>query len=188
MKVVSTIRRFLRENHGAIAIEFGLVISSLIVILMGCFECSRYILLNQKLDRTATSVADLISQDNAVTTGVLSDTYSAAIAQTQPFDLNGHGRVIITSVYRPDTNPATVQWQCKGGGSYTSASSKVGAKGGNATLPSTLPVDVAENIIVAEVFYDYKPFLFQGIFQPAVFVHTTYMRPRASLLITDPGC
>ena len=185
---VSTIRRFLREDRGAIAIEFGLVISSLIVILMGCFECSRYILLNQKLDRTATSVADLISQANGVTTGVLSDTYAAADAQTLPFDLTGHGRVIITSVYRPDTNPAKVSWQCSGGGSYTTATSKVGAKGANATLPSTLPVDVSENIVIAEVFYDYKPFLFQGIFSPTVFLHSTYMRPRGSLLVTDPGC
>jgi len=188
MKLVSMFRRFLKEDRGAIAIEFGLVISSLIVILMGCFECSRYILLNQKLDRTATSVADLIAQSSGVTTGVLSDTYAAAIAQTQPFDLNGSGRVIITSVYRPDTNAAKVSWQCQGGGSFTSATSKVGAKGADATLPSTLPVDVSENIVVAEVFYNYKPFLFKGIFQPAVFLHTTYMRPRGSLLVTDPGC
>lgn len=190
MKIASTIRRFLGEDRGAIAIEFGLVISSLIVILMGCFECSRYILLNQKLDRTATSVADLISQSSGVTTGVISDTYAAADAQTLPFDLVGHGRVIISSVYRPDTTTTngTVVWQCSGGGSYTTATSKVGTKGANATMPSTLPVDVNENIVVAEVFYDYKPFLFQGIFSPTVFLHTTYMRPRGSLLVTDPGC
>src|SRR5882724_4275409 len=126
MKLTSTIRRFLRENKGAIAIEFGLVISSLIVILMGCFEASRYILLNQKLDRTSSSVADLIAQANGITTGVLSDTYAAADEQSLPFDLSGQGRVIISSVYKPDTNPAKVQWQCKGGGSYTAAKSKIG--------------------------------------------------------------
>src|SRR6185312_6144265 len=112
MKAISTIWRFLREDRGAIAIEFGLVISILIVILMGCFEAGRYILLNQKLDRTSTSVADLIAQANGITTGVLSDTYAAAEEQTQPFDLTGHGRVIISSVYKPDTGSAKVQWQC----------------------------------------------------------------------------
>jgi len=188
MTLISKIRSFLKEDRGAIAIEFGLVISALIVILMGCFECSRYILLNQKLDRTSASVADLISQANGVTASVLSDTYAAADEQTLPFDLQGHGRVIISSVYKPDTNPAKVQWQCKGGGSYTAATSSVGAKGANATMPSTLPVDVSENIIVAEVYYDYKPFLFNGIFKPTVFRHTSFMRPRGSQLITDPGC
>jgi len=188
MKAISTIRRFLNEDRGAIAIEFGLVISALMVILMGCFECSRYILLNQKLDRTSSSVADLIAQANGITAGVLSDTYAAADEQSLPFDLSGHGRVIISSVYKPDTNPAKVQWQCKGGGSYTTATSKIGAKGANATMPTTLPVDVGENIVVAEVFYDYKPFLFPGIFKPAVFRHATFTRPRGSLLVTDPGC
>ncbi|HUL08521.1 MAG TPA: TadE/TadG family type IV pilus assembly protein [Candidatus Acidoferrum sp.] len=188
MTLISKIRSFLGEDRGAIAIEFGLVISILIVILMGCFEASRYILLNQKLDRTSSSVADLISQAENVTTSVLSDTYAAADEQTEPFDLSGHGRVIISSIYKPDTNPATVQWQCKGAGSYTAAASTVGTKGGNATMPSTIPVDVGENIIVAEVYYDYKPFLFQGIFKPTVFRHTSFMRPRGALLTNDPGC
>lgn len=187
MKVVRAIRRFLREDRGAIAIEFGLVISTLIVILMGCFEAGRYILLNQKLDRTSSSVADLISQANGVTTSLLTDVYAAADEQTEPFDLKGHGRVIISSIYKPSSE-ATVVWQCKGAGSYTSATSNVGSKGATATMPTTLPVDVGENIVVAEVFYDYKPFLFQGIFQPAVFRHTTFMRPRGSLLVGDPGC
>src|SRR5262245_1827231 len=162
MKAIATFRRFLRADHGAVAIEFGLVISTLIVILMGCFECGRYILLNQKLDRTSSSVADLIAQANGITTSVLSDTYAAADEQTQPFDLAAHGRVIITSIYKP-ASTADIVWQCKGGGSYTAATSTIGSKGGTATLPTTLPVDVNENIVVAEVFYDYKPFLFDGL-------------------------
>jgi Flp pilus assembly protein TadG len=188
MKAHPLIRRFWRDDYGAVAIEFGLVISTLIVILMGCFEAGRYILLNQKLDRTSTSVADLIAQADNITTAVLSDTYAAADEQTLPFDLAGHGRVVISSVYKPDTTSAKVQWQCSGGGSYTSASSAVGSEGGDADMPSTFSVDVGENVVVAEVFYDYQPFLFEGIFQPSVFRHTSFMRPRGSLLVTDPGC
>jgi Flp pilus assembly protein TadG len=187
MRAIQTIRQFWKADSGSAAIEFGLVISILIVILMGCFEAGRYILLNQKLDRTSSSVSDLIAQADNVTTGVLSDTYAAADEQTLPFDLAGHGRVIISSVYKP-AGTATVVWQCKGGGSYTSATSKIGAKGADATMPSTFSVDIGENVVVAEVFYDYKPFLFEGLFKPSVFRHTTFTRPRGSLLVTDPGC
>jgi hypothetical protein len=81
-----------------------------------------------------------------------------------------------------------VTWQCNGGGAYTTGTSSIGTKGGDATMPTLLPVDVGENIVVAEVLYDYKPFLFQGIFQPTVFRHTSFTRPRGSLLVTDPGC
>jgi Flp pilus assembly protein TadG len=186
MKAFSVIRRFLREDYGAVAIEFGLVISTLIVILMGCFEAGRYILLNQKLDRTSTSVADLIAQADNVTTTVLSDTYAAAEEQTLPFELADHGRVIISSIYKPDTSTAKVQWQCSGAGSYTSASSAIGSEGGDATVPTTFTVDVGENVVVAEVFYDYEPFLFPGLFKPTVFRHASFMRPRGSLLVTDP--
>ena len=188
MKAIPTIRRFWKEESGVAAIEFGLVISILVVILMGCFEAGRYILLNQKLDRTSSSVSDLIAQADNVTTGVLSDTYAAAEEQTLPFDLAGHGRVIVSSVYKPDTSTAKVQWQCKGGGAYTSAASAIGNEGGDALMPSTFSVDIGENVVVAEVFYDYQPFLFEGIFQPAVFRHASFTRPRGSLLVTDPGC
>jgi Flp pilus assembly protein TadG len=188
MRAIQTIRRFWKAESGSAAIEFGLVISILIVILMGCFEAGRYILLNQKLDRTSTSVADLIAQANGITAGVLSDTYAAAGEQTLPFNLADHGRVIISSIYKPDTSTAKVQWQCTGGGSYTSATSHIGSEGGNAAMPTTFTVDVGENVVAAEVFYDYEPFLFEGIFQPAVFRHTSFMRPRGSLLVTDPGC
>jgi hypothetical protein len=94
----------------------------------------------------------------------------------------------VSSIYKPDTSAAVVQWQCSGGGSYTAATSAIGTEGANATVPSTFSVDVGENVVVAEVFYDYRPFLFDGIFQPAILHHASYMRPRGSLLVTDPGC
>ena len=49
-------------------------------------------------------------------------------------------------------------------------------------MPSTFSVDVGENVVVAEVFYDYKPFLFEGLFQRSDLRHTTFTRPRGSLL------
>lgn len=194
MKAIAAIRRFWVQDTGAIAIEFGLVISALIMILTGCFEAGRYILLNQKLDRASSSVADLVSQSNTMTADMLDDIYFAAGQQTLPFDLTGSGRVIVSSVYRSGADPAVVAWQCQGGGAYSSGSSVIGAEGATAAMPNetedeeSLFVGVGENVIVAEVLYDYEPFIFQGIFQPKVFRHSTYTRPRASLLVNDPGC
>ena len=66
--------------------------------------------------------------------------------------------------------------------------STLGTSGDNATMPSTFAVGLGENIIVAEVFYDYQPFLLTGIFEPSVFRHATFTRPRGTLFTTDPGC
>lgn len=186
--LVARIRGFWTADAGAIAAEFGLVISVLIVILMGCYEAGRYILLHQKLDRTSTSVADLIAQASGMSIPILNDTYAAGDEQTLPFDLATHGRIIISSIYRPDTNNPKVVWQCKGGGAFGGATSNIGAKNADASLPANFTVGVGENVVVAEVFYDYQPFLFNGIFQPSVFVHTTFTRPRGTLLTADPGC
>jgi Flp pilus assembly protein TadG len=188
MMVTSSIRRFWTEEVGAVAIEFGLVISALVMILTGCFEAGRYILLHQKLDRASTSVADLVAQSNSMSTAILNDLYVAADRQTLPFDLAARGRVIVSSVYKPTVDAAVIQWQCEGGGAYASANSTLGTSGDNATMPSTFAVGLGENIIVAEVFYDYQPFLLTGIFEPSVFRHATFTRPRGTLFTTDPGC
>jgi len=182
------VRRFLKADTGAIAAEFGLVISMLIVILMGCFEAARFILLHQKLDRASTSVADLTSQADGVSVATINDIYQAALQQTLPFDLAGEGRVIVSSIYRPDTNAPVVQWQCSGAGAFGTATSQIGSEGGNATVPAPFTVEVGENVIAAEVYYDYEPFIFDVVFDPAVFRHVTFTRPRGTLLVTDPGC
>lgn len=186
--LTARLRGFWFADAGAIAAEFGLVISMLIVILMGCYEAGRYILLHQKLDRTSTSVADLVAQAGGMSMAILNDTYAAGDEQTKPFNLATDGRIIVTSVYRPDTNNPKVVWQCKGGGAYAGAVSAIGSKGADASMPANFTVGVGENVIVAEVFYDYHPFLFNGIFQPSVFVHTTFTRPRGNFLTVDPGC
>jgi len=190
MKMIARLRRFWTEDRGAVAVEFGLVISALIVILTGCFEATRYILLHQKLDRASSSVSDLVSQSSFMSAAMLTDIYAAAGEQTRPYDLPANGRVIVSSIYRPntDTTQGVVQWQCAGGGSYSAATSAVGTESGNATMPANFAVGVGENVIVAEVYYDYEPFLIDWIFKPSVFRHATFARPRGSLFLTDPGC
>jgi Flp pilus assembly protein TadG len=188
MNLCARIRGFWRAEGGAIAAEFGLVISVLIVILMGCFEAGRYILLNQKLDRASSSVADLVAQADGMSASILDDIYQAAVQQSLPFGLADNGRVIVSSIYRADTADAVVQWQCQGGGSFAGGASNVGSEGSSAVLPVNFTVGVGENVVVAEVLYDYEPFIFDYIFEPKVFRHSTFTRPRGSLLINDPGC
>lgn len=186
-RLIARGRRFLAAESGAIAAEFGLVISMLIVILMGCYESGRYILLHQKLDRASTSVADLIAQASGMSVSIINDTYAAGVEQTLPFDLAGEGRIIISSVYN-QAGVANVLWQCAGGGAFSSGTSAIGGEGVEAAMPAGFEVALGENVVVAEVLYDYHPFLFNGIFKPSVFRHTTVTRPRGLLLTEDPGC
>jgi TadE-like protein len=182
------ISRFILNQFGVAASEFALLLPILIALLTGCFEVSRFILLRQKLDRASSSVSDLVSQSTGgVTPGALADIFTAADDQTQPFDLRNNGRVIVSSVFRSTTaDPPFVEWQCWGGGSYVAASKVGTSKGGDATMPS-IDMGAGWNVIVAEVYYDYEPFLFRGIFEPQVFYHRSITRPRGGAILGNPG-
>jgi Flp pilus assembly pilin Flp len=181
------IRRFLREERGFAAAEFALLLPILITILMGCFEAGRYILLRQKLDRASSSVADLVSQaTTGLTSAMLDDIYIGADKVVEPFDLAGKGRVIVTSVYREDsTEDPTIKWQCQGGGIY-GAESKIGVEMNDPADMSSIEMGAGWNVIVAEVYYDYEPVLFEGIFDPQVAYHRSFTRPRGPSLLSNP--
>jgi hypothetical protein len=184
------IRRFLRDEGGVAAAEFGLALPILLMILFGCFEAGRLILLHQKLDRASASVADLVTQESSLTSAMMDEFYLAAERQTVPFDLPGAGRVIVSSVFLSDVDdPPEVRWQCEGGGALAGQTSNVGTEGGEAALPATFDLVQGENAIVAEVLYSYEPFLFDGIFEPHVLRHTSYTKPRLEDLLNKPtGC
>jgi Flp pilus assembly pilin Flp len=183
-------RRFLRDDAGVAAAEFGLALPILLLILFGCFEAGRLILLHQKLDRASASVADLVTQESSLTAEMIDEFYLAADRQTMPFDLPGSGHVIISSVFLQDVDDGPqVKWQCDGGGALAGQTSVIGTEDGDATLPNTFSLVLGENAIVAEVIYSYQPFLFDSIFEPHVLRHVSYTKPRLEDLLNEPtGC
>jgi Flp pilus assembly protein TadG len=179
--------RLLGQERGTVIAEFALMLPVLMLILLGCYESARAILLHQKLDRAAASVADLVAQSQTVSLDILADIYTAAEEQTQPFDLAGEGRVIVTSIYRANgALTPTIVWQANSGTGPTVTSS-LGQDGEVPTLPDGFTVDEDENVIVAEVFYDYTAFLYQGLFEEGIVDHRTFARPRGALLTVPPS-
>ena len=158
--------------------ELAIGLPLLVMILLGCFEASRYVLLNQKLARVAASTADLVAQADGITEAQITDLFTAADDGAMPFDLADEGRVIITSVTRPTTAAATVAWQRTSPGTI-SVTSAVGAVGATATLPTGFTLRQGDNVIIAEVFYHYRPvFLGETPFTTTSLYHVSFDRPR----------
>lgn len=187
--MIALLRRFADDRRGVALVELGFAVPVLVAILLGCFEATRYVLLHQKLDRAATSVADLVAQQQAITTAQMCDLFNAASQVMEPYDLAANGRVVVSSVYRPDLPAATVAWQQQSAGSVA-VTSQVGVDGATATLPSPLTVQTGQNVIVAEAFYDYTPYFLSNLFKPTRLYHSAFNRPRISNLtvITGAGC
>lgn len=153
----------------------------LVLITLGGIEASRYVLLNQKLDRVAASTSDLVAQAETISATDISNLYEAAKFVIRPFSLAEQGVVIVSSVSATGSQPPKVNWQHKGGGTLNAASA-IGAPGGNASLPPGFTVVAGDNVIIAEVFYDYEPWPISGVTSNKRLYHLALFRPRFGVL------
>ena len=171
-------------RRGAILVEMAFAVPILLVMILGCFDTGRYILLHQKLDRAASTMADLVSRPTSIAQADIDKMFNAAGELVQPFDLPLNGRIIMTSVTRDVGDSARIDWQ-HGGAGALSVTSDVGTSVGQlATLPAGFTVREGENIIVSEVFYDYEAMFLDAILSPGIVSHTAIRLPRRGNLST----
>lgn len=180
-------KSFLRDDRGVAAVEFALTLPILVTLLLGVYEVSRYIIMNQKVDRVAYTVSDVVSQQTSVSKSQLNNILYAATEIMKPYTFGSNGVVIISSVTQTtDTGPATVRWQYKGGGTLN-RSSKIGQVSGTATLPTGFTLNKSDNVIVAEVFYNYVPSFTEKYFGTRENYKFAIFKPRFGALTTAPN-
>ncbi len=126
------IKNFLRSAHGAITIEFVFVLPLLLLLFWGGVELTQYVRRTQKLEKTSSEIADVITQYtcntsscDASSSSTLTDTVLSQLSSSLNLLMAPSGsaatRVIITDVLNTATSSATtpapkVQWQaCFGG-------------------------------------------------------------------------
>lgn len=172
-----------RCDRGNVVVEFALALPVLLLMLLASAELGRFVLLNQKIDRVAVTMSDLVARAETINESELNDIFNAAAQVAAPFDLNERGRVIISSVINEDGEGATIAWQRAGGGSFLKAS-EVGTEGGVADLPEDFDVREGETAIISEVFFDFEPFLSELIVTPRVIYRRAHHRPRLGTLDT----
>ena len=134
--------------------------------------------------RAASTMADLVSRPTSISQSQIDSMFTAASELVMPFDLVAEGRVIVTSISRAAGDSTRIDWQHEGAGSL-SATSEIGDTPGNvATLPTGFTVREGENVIVAEVFFDFEPMFLDDILDPGVISHLAVRKPRRGDLST----
>ncbi len=192
--MLNRLRKLRRDNRGVAAIEFALLLPMLLVLLIGCLEVTFKIWSTQKAEKLAVTLADVIAQSKAVTFADLEKLTDAVDKIMDPFPFGNNGKVIISSVYvAEDETEPEVLWQCTNlpMGSTYSATSDVGVKGEEATLPADFETEMVpkDNVIVAEVFYTYHPIMPGLMFDEAPIYRRALFKPRLGNLIVAPtGC
>lgn len=187
MKKYAHICSFFLCQRGIAATEFALSLPLLMVLMLGSIELTRYVIIHQKLEKVAYTIADVVSQSDTVTIAQLNQAVLAAATIMDPYEFENSGVVYITSVYQSSSvTPPTVRWQYHGGGTLTHISN-IGDVNSVATLPNGLTLNVGDNVIISEVFFSYEPFLNGGVFEDNEELYkVTVFKPRLGALTTPP--
>ncbi|MFM9890926.1 MAG: TadE/TadG family type IV pilus assembly protein [Rickettsiales bacterium] len=189
-----SLHRFWRDRRGIAITEFALVLPVLMTLLYGAIEITRYILITQKVEKLSHTIADVTGQsDKKVTLVQLGQMMAATSDIMNPYEMGPNGRTFISSVYRKpgDTN-ASIVWQyprtgtSDSGGGTLAVGSTIGTKGQVPVLPSGFSVDERENVIVAEVYYQFSPLLTNRWFGTTTIYRSTYYKPRFGALLDEP--
>lgn len=178
MSIRRFILRFSGEERGVVFIELAVSLVVLIMLILGGSEMARYLLLQQKLDRVAMSMGDLVSRGQVLTETEVNNIFAAVPHLAEPFDFAGQGRVILTAVHRDGTAPAEIIWQRVGAGQLE-ASSEVGLVNEAPNLPENFTVAANETVFVAEVFYDFEPFIAPRYVDFNRLYHNSWFRARS---------
>lgn len=174
------------QEKGTVAIEFALSLPIWIALLVGSTDASYMMIVSQRIDRIAYSVTDIVSQSETITRNDLDNIMLAAGQLMQPFEFGADGIVIVSSVYKPSGAPLKISWQHTGGGTLPRGS-KIGVAGGVPTMPNSLTLNDNENVIIAEVYYAFKPmFIDAGVLSAGDIYRVAIYKPRLSPLITPP--
>src|SRR5262249_34851262 len=107
---------FFRDQRGVAALEFAIVLPMVMTMLLGVMEIANFILASERTDKMAYTIADLVTQNETVTTSDLNTILDASSQIMQPFPFSNNGHVIITAVYRAPGDVPKIAWQYEGGG------------------------------------------------------------------------
>jgi Flp pilus assembly protein TadG len=166
---------------GNVAVEFALTLPVLMLLMLGSAEMARFVILHQKVDRVAVTMSDLVARAETIKESELDDIFGAADLVAQPFDLRNLGIVIVSAITNEDGSGARIAWQRRGDGAASHAN-QIGTQGGAATLYADFQVRQGETAIIAEVFYDFEPFLSELIVEPQTLYRRAHHRPRLGTL------
>lgn len=180
------LRRFAEGAQGVAAIEFALVLPIVLLLLLGCFEVPRYVMIYQKVARTSSGIADLVAQaDEPLTKNQMDDIFTAGKTMMQPNDVVANGRIYVSSINNPSGNGVTVTWRRQYGSLNVNSAFTVGQNPTSA-LPAGLAPISNEEVLVAEVFFNYTPVFSNLIYSGSQLTKVSYTRPRNHNLNTEP--
>ncbi|WP_420479722.1 TadE/TadG family type IV pilus assembly protein [Brevundimonas sp. FT23028] len=172
------LRRFAGDDRGISAVEFALLAPVLIAFYLGLSEFCQGYMAQKRMGHVASMVADLVAQEETVTTANLDDIFDIGGLIMKPFRTTTL-KIRVSSVTRSGSQ-VRVDWSRGDGMTARVRNSLV-------TLPPDFLAD-GQSVIMSEATYDYDSpadYLMPGLTR---FTHTYYLRPRTTDKTLCPAC
>jgi Flp pilus assembly protein TadG len=182
MKLLSSLRTFIRANDGLAAIEMAFVFPFMVLLYLGLLDLTGLISHSRKVTSIASSVADLVAQNRiAVLKTDMNDYFKIASLIMKP-ESDSEVRIRV-HVYRKVLNVPTLIWTVENGKGDDCA--------GTVDTSDMLPLMTADNdLIVTQTCAKFKLYtgeimdiLLVGTLTPQV-EQTVTIRPRSSPSLT----
>jgi len=165
-----------RNRAGNVAVEFALLLPVMITLFFGLFEITQAILAYMKLVDATQTVADLVTQQQSVSSSDFPSFYTAGQLVMTPFPGGSLG-VAITSVTFDSTGTASVAWheECGGINPIQNAASLAAGTASNPAKPYGF---ANESVVIVQGNYAYQSWLHYVLPRALTINQLAFSRPR----------
>lgn len=172
---------------GIAAVEFGLIVPVMLIMLIGVIEISRAISMDRRFGLATSMVGDLVAREEDMSADNLNAIYDIIEHVMEPYDASKLRMTVIpvkaasddktnTKVYAGTANRPSFN-----GMSVPAACSDYGLTAGL--------VDQGEAVIVVEATYDFTPLLVNDLIAAKTWTDTAVLSPRNSCVdFDDDNC
>ncbi len=188
---------FFKRNDGSMAVEFAFIAPVMLGMFFGLTQLALALGVRNDVVDLASTGADLVAQEKAVTTADMSNVFSALSAMLYPYSTTP-AQITITSLI--DNNSAAtagaanptgkVAWSCTQGGTARTANATYSFP---TAAQGVITRGSGDSVIMAEVTYVYTlPFTvgipgFSSLTGPYTMTSTFYSKPRKVAQVTAPS-
>ena len=192
----SRLRRFVADRRGIAAIEFAFVAPLLLAMYFVTMEIAPAIDANKKVGRSASMIADLITQQQAITKGEIDAILSLGQSTLNPYTRT-QMKIVVTAIEVTDesTPKVKVVWSRKVQNGIFSAGASPGSI---TTVPDRLKTK-GSFLVRVESELDYRPMItwsasakeatgLLAAFDKIGMEETYFLRPRVSNSVPCTNC
>lgn len=185
LPLTEQMRRFASDVQGIGGVEFALIAPLLLFLYITSFELTIGLSVSKRVTRTASTVADLVTQQAKVTTSDLQQMTSVANAIFTPYQPQNLKMKITGVTIDASSNP-TVAW------SWAQDGSRPYSNGSTVNVPTDMR-SASTFLVRAEVSVTHQLLMFMPGLMPSSLQTVTlnrefYYRQRVGTSITCDGC